>query len=247
MKTYLKIANIRGTIFVPRVAYIAENLDKMRQAFKDYMPTVLPPQATMPEFLPGYLAMNTAWRMVSPEQKETVTFYDDKIDIIVDTWATTYTEEELKICGEHIFDSFKKILDAFRFSPNRLALAPTLYIPITENGPFKLNDFTSRIFTFNQFQGSGISNCDFSQVFRINKKLYEKEYLVNLLSRFSTEQFQEQMSNTINPGLRMVVNVDINTFMNPQYIFGENEMRDFYFNSPTWCEELLCSYFPSSE
>lgn len=78
MKTYLKIANIRGTIFVPRVAYIAENLDKMRQAFKDYMPTVLPPQATMPEFLPGYLAMNTAWRMVSPEQKETVTFYDDK-------------------------------------------------------------------------------------------------------------------------------------------------------------------------
>ena len=247
MKTNLKMGNIRGSIFVPRVAYTPDNLDKMRDAFKDYMPTALP-QVAMPDFLPGYLAMNkNAWRMVSPDQKETISFYDDKIDIIVNAEAIPYTEEEIKKWGKHFFDSFKKIIDAFQFSSIRLALAPTLYLPFTEGSPFTINDFTNRIFAFNKFQGSGVDNCDFSQVFRVNKQLNGKDYLMNLLSRFSTEQYQEQKENTIHTGIRLIVNVDINTFMNPQYVFAENEMHDFYDLSPKWCEELMCSYFPKSE
>lgn len=243
MKECLKTANIRGSIFVPKVAYNTVNLDKMRTAFPDFMPTVLSPMA-IPDVIYAVGAMNNnAWRLISPDQMATISFYDDKIDIIINKEAMPYSEIEIAKCSSQFFELFKKIYDAFGFSSIRLALAPTLFLPFTEDAPFTVTDFTKRIYSFNQFQGSSVDNCDFSQVFRVNRQLNNKNYLINHLTKFSTEFFQEQKGDTIHTGQRMTISMDINTFVNPQYKFEEKEMYDFYDQSPKWCEELIHSYF----
>lgn len=243
MKSNLKTANVRGSIFVPKVAYNSENLDKMRSVFVGYMPTIIAPSLVAPVFPPFVGALNTnMWRLISPDQLVNISFFDEKIDIVVNTNNLSYDVSEIGKLGTFFFESFKKIVNLFGFTSTRLALAPTLYLPFSEGDSF-VKDFTCRIFSFNQFKGSYLDNCDFSQVFRVMNKLNGKDYLINNLVKFSTELFQEQKGNNILVEQRMNISVDINTFVNPQYIFSVLEIFEFFKMSPQWCEELMCSYF----
>lgn len=243
MKSKLKVTNVRGTIFVPRVDYNTANLRKMQEAFPGYLPSMISPIA-LPDFVPGMgVFKNNSWRLVSSDQTESISFYEDKIDIITNSNELPYNVELLHKQSQHFLETFMKIISAFSFKSSRLAIAPTLFIPFLENEQNGIHEFTKKIFAFHQFNGSELANCDFSQVYRVPKNLNGSDYLINHLTRFSTEMFQTQVGNVIHIGERLILAVDINTFVNPVYSFDEIALKDFYTNSPTWCEELLSDYF----
>ncbi len=243
MKNELRIANIRGTVFAPKVNYNPENLHKMQDAFPGYMPSMISP-VSLPEFVPGMgVFKNNSWRLVSADQMETISFFDDKIDIIVNCGNVPYSAELVGKYSARFLESFTKILRAFTFKYTRLAIAPTVYVPFFEGGEHNIHDFTKKIFAFHQFMGSELDNCDFSQVFRVKKSLNGTEYLINLLTRFASDMIQEQSANGIRIGQRLNTSMDINTYVNPEYSFGESELNDFFNNSPVWCEDLLNGYF----
>lgn len=247
MKDLIAIDNLRCSIFVPKVAYNGDNITKMMTAFPGYLPSSIP-LGQVPFQLMGLPILppdinNQPWQLTSSNNKEVITFYDDKIDIIINLSNIKYSVELLKETSKHCCEMFERIMNTFKFTSIRLAIAPTLRVPFGEKEHVTKSGFLSRVFLLNEFEGTHTDNCDFSQVFRINRQLHDKTYLVNHLIKFSTEQINKIENNTLHVNEVLVSSLDINTFVNPTYNMGISELNEFYQKSPNWCENLINYYF----
>lgn len=247
MKELLKLSNLRCSIFVPKVSYNTENLEKVLQAFPGFLPSTIQPQVAIPvEFvgLPIQINMqNGPWQISNNDNKTVISFYDDKIDIVIQLDEISYDVDFLEKKSKECCDIFEKIMTTFNFVSVRLAIAPTLKMQFnTKNGNNK-KSFLEQIFSLNTFSDVANDTCDFSQVYRINHELNDKTYLVNHLVKFSTDQNAVIQGSTLIVSENLVVSLDVNTFVNPLYSMRIEEIKDFYSQSPSWCDDFLNYYF----
>lgn len=245
MKTNLNFINTRCSIFVPKVAYNNDNLTKMMSAFPNFLPSTvqIPPIPLLGLPMIQQDLANQPWQLTSADKQKCITFFDDKIDIVINHEGVKYKKTVLESISADCFSMFEKIINAFGFTSVRLAIAPMLRIPFMENGNSKKYDFLNKVYALNKFEDAQVDNCDFSQVFRINKELNNKTYLINHLTKFSTDVCNAIKDNKIISTEFLNIALDINTFVDPTYNMDVEDLRDFYSKSPTWCDDIVNFYF----
>lgn len=252
MKQSLKIVNIRCSIFVPKVTYNPENLQKMLGAFPGYLPSTIQSQILpIPMELAGLPVQmdmqNTPWQISKASEKTVISFFDDKIDVVIQLEGAPYDLNLLAAKSKDCYDIFKKIITTFNFVSVRLAIAPTIALQYRPNEGVSKQKFLQKMYALNTFNNTPNDTCDFSQVYRINKNLNNATYLVNHLAKFTTEQQATIQGNSMTIRENLVVSLDVNTFVNPIYNMKIAELKDFYEQSPSWCDELLDYYFQTED
>lgn len=245
MKSEFNVANLRYTIFTPKVSYSQENLVKLMALFPGYLPTLL--QRPIPIQVLGNLSVqleNEPWQLMSIDKRECICFYDEKIDIIISCDQTMYSSKEHNSFNVHALDMMSKIIDGFNFDVYRIAYAPTLLFSDEEKS--FVSSFSERVFKINSFQNTSLSNLDFTQVYRLEKRLDDKMFLINHLIRFMSSEHLVRKNNEFSKSDSLTISVDINTYVNPEYKFGRIEVEKFLSESPSWCNDLLNLYFQTN-
>lgn len=239
MKPYFIIEKLRGTLFVPQVACDWEFVSAMQSVLHNAIPSLV---KDSPQVIDNILFNSGEWILNSKDDNVSVVFKAHKIDCIVDVHdrRILYTEDALdKFIGQ-CSDVMNKIVELKDLRANRMAIAPTFKYCGNE---LNIKGFVLEVFNKNNFKGAKVDNCDFSQVFRIEERILEEPIMVNYLSKFftSSDVVVENGSNTLRES--RFLNLDINTAVNPEYMFAPNHISDFFKKANGFCSEFMKWYF----
>lgn len=122
MMLEFNIERLRGSIFVPQIAFNWNFIFKMKELLPDYLPSVI---SGGPQMVRNMLLNPGEWTLTSPDEKIIVVFKMQKVDYIVINTDTRYTQEAIKIFAEQCQKVFEKIMELASVKANRLAIAPT--------------------------------------------------------------------------------------------------------------------------
>ena len=246
MKENLEINSVRCSVFVPKVGYNSENIQKLMKLFPGYLPSVI-------DVIPKQLQMlglkmetknieSQPWQLVSSDSLMKIAFFDNKIDVTI-SFATIrkYASGTLEDVAKKMSDVLKNIVGAFKFVPTRLAFAPILVLPL-QAGDYSVQDFVKNVFAINTFEGSCLDNCEFNQLYRVSRQLDANNYVVNHLVKFNTEMVQriDGTNSEIFPLVKL--EMDLNTLPRPDYSFSMDATNSFYDMAYQWCDSLLNLY-----
>ena len=84
---------------------------------------------------------------------------------------------------------------------------------------------------------------DFSQVYRRSELLTSKKININYFSKsfinneVTIEEGKLKISNEV------LLNFDINTSVGDEYIFAQEDIKDFFKKSPEFCNNFINYYF----
>lgn len=245
MKEKLEINSVRCSVFVPKVGYNSENIQKLMKLFPGYLPSVIDIIPKQLQILG--LKMETKniegqpWQLVSSDSLMKIAFFDNKIDVTI-SFATIckYASGTLDEVAKKMSDVLKNIVGAFKFVPTRLAFAPTLVLPLQTGG--SVQGFVRKVFAINAFEGSCLDNCEFNQLYRVSRQLDANNYMVNHLVKFNTEMVQriDGANSEIFPLVKL--EMDLNTLPRPDYSFSLDAINTFYNMASQWCDSLLNLY-----
>ena len=237
MMLEFNIERLRGSIFVPQIAFNWNFIFKMKELLPDYLPSVI---SGGPQMVRNMLLNPGEWTLTSPDEKIIVVFKMQKVDYIVINTDTRYTQEAIKIFAEQCQKVFEKIMDLASVKANRLAIAPTFKY-IGEIPQFKT--FINTIYAKNLFKKSSVDNCDFSQVFRVDEEINGTLVKTNYLSKFSTAN-AIIVTNGVNTIQEVnILDFDINTQVNPNYTFDTVAVKDFFNKVTIFCSDFMSWYF----
>lgn len=238
MKDNLVITNMRSSIFMPLLPFEKDNIQALESVVPDFLPAL---PMSNPINVGGMVIepSGAKWMMVSSDGKRKIVFQDMKIDYIVDI-ELPYSKNAIQNFSELSNSIFKIVMDLSGVSANRLAIAPQININDTEEN---VKTWVNSIFNKNEFKSVQLDTNEFSQIYRVREKISEKTYLLNYLSKFSSQKslIQKDGKNTIVD--QFLLDLDINTFVDPNYEFKQDSVKDFYNRACDFCEELLNFYF----
>lgn len=93
------------------------------------------------------------------------------------------------------------------------------------------------------FLGCQNDKLDFSQVYRRSELLASKKININYFSKFfinneiTIEEGKLKISNEV------LLNFDINTSVGDEYIFAQEDIKEFFTKSPEFCNNFINYYF----
>lgn len=247
MKEELEINSIRCSVFVPKISYSSENIQVLMKLFPGFLPSVI-------DLIPKQLQVigikleaknieNQPWQLMSADSLTKIAFYDNKIDVVIAfSQVCRYDLKQLQDVLFKLSGILETIIGEFKFIPTRLAFAPTIVLPLSNNETY-IREFTQKIFSINTFDNSPLANCEFNQVYKLDRNLGGQNFVVNHLVRFNTEMVQKIGDVIPNIFPLLKIEMDLNTVSKPEYSFKENAVKDFFEKSVQWCDSLLNLYF----
>lgn len=227
----------RGSLFTRRVDYTPENWNILRTVFPDYMP--------IKESNPGFVVSigkeplimgGVLWNLRSPNID--INFFDGKIDVIRKNINQPVNSENLSFICREIKDVVCKLTDALQLTSSRLAFAPTLI----DKAPNASRDFARKIFKERRYKDAQLDNCNFSNVYRVERQIGEKQTKINYLATFSEEQQPVFSGNSIKLNSIFKVDVDINTFPESSVLYNKEEVVDFFDNAAEMANDFINFY-----
>lgn len=238
MKDNLEITNLRSSIFLPLLPFEKENIEALEKIVPDFLPAL---SMSNPINLGGVLIEQTAakWMMVSTDRKRKIIFQDTKVDFIAEI-ESAYSKEAIKSFSDRSNSIFEVVMDLSGVSAKRLAIAPQIKINDTDEN---LKTWVNLIFNKNEFKSVQLDTNEFSQIFRVEEKILEKTYLMNYLSKFSSNKSLMNKDGKNSIVDQYLLDIDINTFVNPNYEFCKDSVKDFCDRACDFCEELINFYF----
>lgn len=179
------------------------------------------------------------WNYISPDNCLQINFQTQKIDI-EQKIATEYSIENITSFAHLCIKIFVLILSLSPQNISRLAIAPTLkFTGDISKLITRVNSFYSR----NDFLGCQNDKLDFSQVYRRSELLASKKININYFSKFfinneiTIEEGKLKISNEV------LLNFDINTSVGDEYIFAQEDIKEFFTKSPEFCNNFINYYF----
>ena len=225
------IKTLRGTIFCSPVKYSKELVIALSDYFEGYLPVIIRDNGGIPG-LP-------VWQLSSPDEKEVLIFNGEKIDLIrlvenvVDNaFIISFSERCKKV--------FVKLLELINSSCSRMALAPSVIV--TEKD-VKAPSLYKRLFSIIDFEGVPLDSSNFTQVYRVNKTITDREITINHLSNFQAENELVNMSGINQMRERYIGDFDINTMVNPEYRFSFDDVKSFFDLVPSLFSSFYNLYF----
>lgn len=238
MKDNLVITNLRSSIFLPLLPFKKENIEALNKIVPDFLPALSMSNSIN---VAGMLIEQSGanWMMVSTDRKRKIVFQDAKIDFISEI-ELVYSKDAIKKFAVFSNSIFKIVMDLSGVRANRLAIAPQIKINDTEE---HVKTWVNSIFKKNEFKRAQLDINEFSQIYRVNEVISEKTYLLNYLSKFSSQKsiIKKDGKNAIVD--QFLLDVDINTFVDPNYEFNQNSVKDFFDRACDFCEDLINFYF----
>lgn len=241
MELALNLTKLRGTIFTSQIFYSPAFVASLSEVLKNYLPSflsILPQNNVAPNVIPNGIVPNF-WEMVSTETGERIQFNNIKVDIIKNI-DIPYSTEIITDFSRHCSDVFNVICSVLGQDSTRLAIAPT-FTCVDSDENIKL--FAQEIFVKKSFKDSRLDNCIFNNIFRVNEKIGDKKYIVNYLANIYAANRMEIVngSNTIKETIS--VDFDINTIVDPTYIFDVKAIMDFFASAPSLCSDYFNFFF----
>lgn len=238
MRNSLTITSLRSSIFMPLLPCKRENIE----ALNTVVPYFLPALSMSNSINVGGMLIEQSganWMMVSTDRKQKIIFQDNKIDFISEIeqpYSKNAVEEFSKLSNSIL----KKIMELSGVMANRLAIAPQIKIKDTEEN---VKTWVNSIFNKNEFKSVQLEANEFSQIYRVNEKISEKTYLLNYLSRFSSQKSLVKKDGKNSIVDQFMLDIDINTFVDPNYEFNQNSVKVFFDRACDFCEDLINFYF----
>lgn len=237
MKLAFNVTKLRGTIFTSQISYSPALVEKLSAVLKGYLPsfvTVLPQNNSIPNGI-----IQNFWEMVSTHNGERIQFNNIKIDI-VRVIDVPYSEEVISEFCSHCAEIFNTICSVSKQNSSRLAIAPTFTCVDSDDN---IKSFAQEVFVKKAFKESRLDNCLFNNIFRVNEKIGENQYLINYLANVYASNRIESIdgNNVIRESIS--VDFDINTFANAKYVFEAGAINDFFAVAPNMCREFFNFYF----
>lgn len=235
MKPIFKIEGLRGSIFIPLIPFEWTFVNSLFEILPGFIPSVnqfAPP-------IKGALMPPIEWLIFSPDNKSRLIFQQQKVDFIVEA-GIDYSPEIIKDFAEKCTRLFERIIDYSKQDSSRIAIAPT-FKWVGENNLFV--DFIKEIYSKNSFKGSSVDNCDFSQVFRVVEDINDKEIKLNYLSKFYTANSLAVVNGVNSIQESYMMDFDINTFVDPKYVFNKTAVCDFFSKAVVFCTNFMDFYF----
>ena len=238
MKENLIIKKYRGSIF------LTQDIASDKELIKELSELLGISQATIVEKTPqdppekDVIALKE-WNYISPDNRLQINFQAQKIDV-EQKIATEYSIESITSFAQLCIKIFVFILKLRPQNISRLAIAPTLKF----TGDIRLliskvNSFYSK----NDFLGCQNDKLDFSQVYRRSELLDSKKININYFSKFFINNeiaIEEGKLKILN---EILLNFDINTTVGDEYIFAQEDIKDFFKKSPDFCNNFINYYF----
>lgn len=238
MKDNLVITNLRSSVFMPLLPFEKGNIQELEKIVPDFLPALSMPNSIN---VGGMVIeqSGTNWMMVSTDRKQKIIFQDNKIDFISEI-ELTYSKDVIEKFSELSNSIFEKVMVLSGVMANRLAIAPQIKINDTEEN---VKTWVNTIFNKNEFKSTQLEANEFSQIYRVNEEISEKTYLLNYLSKFSSQKSLVKKDGKNSIVDQFLLDIDINTFVNPNYVFNQDSVKDFFDRACDFCEELINFYF----
>lgn len=238
MKENFFIKKYRGSIFLTQEIPSESSLIKeLAELLNIKNPTIV--EKTPKDTNGADISSLKEWNFISPSNQFQISFQSQKIDF-EQRLDVSYSEKSLSSFCELCISAFEKILNYKPQAIIRLAIAPTLkYNGDIEILVSKINSFYSK----NDFWGCRNDKLDFSQVYRRSELLASKKININYFSKFfinneiAIEEGKLKISNEV------LLNFDINTSVGDEYIFAQEDIKDFFKKSPEFCNNFINYYF----
>lgn len=232
------IGELRATIFSAPIIYDSKNIQRVSEILNSTDEYKAMPFNSVRHANQDPMVLE--WEMVSKINRSKLHFSPQKIDVI----KSTFNE------GEHSEDEFCKescdllfqIIDRFHLSVSRIAYAP-VYIRDWDDS-FTKESFNQLIYNKNKFQGYTLSNILFKQGYIVPIKLNGKKYDFNYVAEASEGQsiIHDVRKNSLTIRNMLNLSLDINSRQGAGYVFGENEMKEFFNNAAEYGKQFLAYY-----
>lgn len=240
MEENLIIKKYRGSIFLTQDITSDDELIEKLSELLDINISQAKVEEKTPQDLTGKeVVALKEWNYISPDNRLQINFQAQKIDVEQKV-ATEYSIESITSFVHLCIKIFVLILKLNPQNISRLAIAPTFKFT------GDINQFISKVNSFyskNNFQGYQNDKLDFSQVYRCSELLGNKMININYFSKFFVNNefaIEEGKLKIIKENL---LNFDINTSVGNEYIFLQDDIREFFTKSPDFCNNFINYYF----
>ena len=236
MKDNLYLENLRGSIFVPKISLTSKLITSINQLFVDYVISNY-----MQPFPNGAMITSDGITLSSPQGDIMIQFLPQQINYIKKI-SSKYDIDEISKFADECKKTFVNILSVMSVATtSRIAIAPTLRY---ENDTDAIKTFYSDVFKKDKFNDALMDNWEFTQVFRLNKNLVEKNIKHNFVSKFYLANNPNRGITDLSlPNIAYMIDLDINTFANNSYAFDAKSLEDFFDKSVEYCKDFIDFYF----
>ena len=217
------IGELRATIFSAPIIYDSKNIQRVSEVLNSTDEYKAMPFNSVRHANQDPVVLE--WEMVSKKNRSKLHFSPQKIDVIKSIFKEGEHSED-EFCKESC-DLLFKIIDRFHLSITRIAYAP-VYIRDWDDS-FTKESFNQLIYNKNEFQGYPLSN------------IYDFNYVAEASESQSIVHDVRNNSLTIRNMLNL--SLDINSRQGAGYVFGENEMKEFFNNADDYGKQFLAYYF----
>lgn len=231
LKDMYNIKTLRGTIFCPPTQYSKEFVASLGGIVEGYLPILIRDNNALPIF--------PVWQLSSIDEKELLAFNGEKIDLI-SVVESEINDERVSAFCERCKTVFGKVMEVTGNPSTRLALAPS--VVVTENGA-RPTELYNRLFNVHELDGVELDSSNLSQVYRVEKKIGEKNVTINFVANFKAENELVPMGNGNQLRVRYVCDFDVNTMPLPQYRFSIADLNTFFDSAPAYFSQFYNRYF----
>lgn len=232
------IGELRATIFSAPIIYESKNIQRISEILNPADEYKAMPLNSVQHANQEPVVLE--WEMVSKKNRSKLHFGPQKIDVIKSTFKEgEHSEDEFcKVSCELLF----KIINRFHLSITRIAYAP-VYIRDWDDA-FTKASFNQLIYNKNEFQGYPLSNILFKQGYIVPILLNSKKYDFNYVAEASEGQsiVHDVQKNGLTIRNMLNLSLDINSRQGAGYVFGENEMKEFFNNAADYGKQFLAYY-----
>ena len=232
------IGELRATIFSAPIIYESKNIQRISEILNSTDEYKAMPFNSVRHANQDPVVLE--WEMVSNKNRSKLHFSPQKIDIIKSAFKEGEHSED-EFCKESC-DLLLKIINRFHLSITRIAYAP-VYIRDWDDS-FTKESFNQLIYKKNDFQGYPLSNILFKQGYIVPIKLNSKKYDFNYVAEASEGQSIVHYVRNNSLTIRNMLNLslDINSRQGAGYVFGENEIKEFFNNAADYGKQFLTYY-----
>lgn len=236
MNTSLVITNLRASVFLPQIVFGKEIINALNEELDGFIPSVF----TLPN-INGLMVEQqpNEWMMVTSNRKQRLVFHESKVDFI-DENELSYSKDAIAQFSEKCKRIFQIIISKSGYDVSRVAIAPTLKILKSRE---EIKTWINSLSNDRLFKKEQLDISDFSQIYRVKEKISGQVFLMNYLAKFGTERTMVRLNGRNTIVEQYLLDLDINTFADSNYVFGNDAVKDFYTQSAGFCQCFIEFYF----
>ena len=230
----MNLAQIRASIFYPQtIGFTPENGAKYKDMF---LPdAAIAPAGPFPEMPFGNLPLGMPWQLVRQDSDNngiSVVFLPNKIDIVknIDTMGDNTEIDFIQFCSE----KFKIFLDDIKMDATRLAYCPLLAMDISDVE--QRYSAWQHVIRQTSVDGAPCQHVNLSFLIKKEKQIGQEIVDVNFLFKMM-DGFK--LKNGIRDSEGILVQLDINTVPNTNYMFNAEGIRSFMQAAKNWKNEFV--------